>query len=130
MFSAISFSCSSVKRSEEELSENPMRRVPQTGVPSDRSSSYRLSASTVYKCGTSALPLLVFYPSRIVCRFELDPMFRVGMLDVAACVLSNSLMFLRGIQSLWIFLQIYSFLNTPPFRMALIALIQFLFTCG
>lgn len=35
---------------------------PQTGVPSDRSSSYRLSASTVYKCGTSALPLLVFYP--------------------------------------------------------------------
>lgn len=72
----------------------------------------------------------VLSPSRIVCRIELDPMFRVGMLDVAACVLSNPLTFLRGIQSLWIFLQIYSFLNTPPFRMALIALIQLPFTCG
>ena len=82
---------------------------PQTGIPSDRSSSYGLSAPSVCRCGMLALPLLVFLippPSRIVCRIELNPMLRVGMLDVAACVLSNPLTFLRGIQSLWMFYQI------------------------
>lgn len=97
------------------------------------SPSCRLSASTVYRCGMSALLLLVFLrspPNRIVCRIETYPMFRVGMLDVAACVLSNPLTFRRGIQSLRTFHQICSFLNTPPFRMAFIALIHPRLICG
>ena len=56
----------------------------------------------------------VFVSSRIVCRIELDPMLRVGMFDVAACVLSNPLTFLRGIQYLRMFHQMYSLLNTLP----------------
>lgn len=51
IFSAISFSCSSVKRSEEELDENPPCEIPYTSVSSP---SCRWSASIVCRCGMSA----------------------------------------------------------------------------
>ena len=43
-----------------------------------------------------------------------NPVSWVRMIDVAACVMSNPLTFLRGIQSFRMFHQIYSLLNTPP----------------
>lgn len=94
--------------------KTPMLRWPIHLCTVSQLSLVRIHCLQMRNVGIAAPRILeISPPSLTVCRIVPRPVFRVGMLDVAACVLSNPLTFLRGFQSLRMFLQLYFLLNTP-----------------